>query len=93
MINYKVTINNRNFKVPQFPHCDAKVLHGPEDGCKYCNESELQGVREAWGINYTGHYDVHKSICPSEQERSLDIINKWPGNRIKYNEVDDCFGV
>jgi hypothetical protein len=42
--------------IKQFPHCDAKVLHAPSDGCVYCNaHAEWQELRKYWGIAYTGH--------------------------------------
>jgi hypothetical protein len=68
----------------RFPHCDARVLHAPEDGCIICNTYAvyLQQARRVWGINFTGHYDTDKYKCPSEALRPLDTINQWGGNRI-----------
>lgn len=64
-----------------FPHCDDLVLHRD---CEYCNEyPERQRKRAADGINFTGEYDPSKKPCPSEERRSLEIINRWPGNRAK----------
>jgi hypothetical protein len=65
---------------PTFPHCDSRVLHAPEDNCKFCNESGLQEIREQWKINFTGHYDPNKTTCPAERERPLETINRWGGN-------------
>lgn len=68
---------------PQFPHCDARVLHAPEDGCKYCNEHvEWQYLRDAWQMNFTGKREPGKILCPSEHARSLSEIEKWHGNKI-----------
>ena len=42
--------------IDQFPHCDQRILHGPEDGCEFCNRHpDWQALREAWGIAFTGH--------------------------------------
>jgi hypothetical protein len=42
--------------IAQFPHCDQRILHAPEDGCKWCNHHpEWQALRKAWGIAFTGH--------------------------------------
>ncbi len=70
----------------KFPHCDPGILHAPEDGCKWCNESGLQDLREVWKINFTGHHDPDKVTCPAERDRPLDSINKWGGNRIANPE-------
>lgn len=64
----------------QFPHCDEKIVHSPEENCKYCNESGLQEIRKAWNINFTGQHDPNKTTCPAEQRRPLNTINKWYGN-------------
>jgi hypothetical protein len=43
-------------EIAQFPHCDSRILHAPEDGCEYCNACpEWQELRKAWGIAFTGH--------------------------------------
>ena len=68
---------------PRFPHCDELVLHSPESGCKYCDMfPELQQKRIKENINFTGEGNNTKRICPAEARRSLETINKWPGNRI-----------
>jgi hypothetical protein len=65
----------------QFPHCDAKVLHAPEDGCTYCNgHPDWQELRTIWGINFTGHSEPGFIKCPAEQGRPLEIIERWHGN-------------
>ena len=82
--------------IKQFPHCDSKVLHRKNE-CVYCDiHPEWQELREAWGIAFTGHsedtvkatdystgkeYDKTLIPCPSEWDRPLDVINKWPRNR------------
>ncbi len=80
----------------QFPHCDSRVIHSQSDHCKYCDESGLQQIREMWGIAYTGHSDEEEEFydhrlgrlsrrkkipCPSERDRPVETIHKWPGNR------------
>ncbi len=66
-----------------YPHCDNRVLHAPTAGCIYCNERpEWQKLRMDWGINFTGENDPSKLPCPAETRRSLENIEKWPGNRV-----------
>ena len=65
----------------QAPHCDAKVLHSPGT-CEYCDHrADLQAVRLVWGISFTGEGSTETSTCPSQLERPLEKINRWPGNR------------
>lgn len=78
---------NEHLKIPQFPHCDARILHAPEDNCKYCNESGLQEIREAWGISFTGHHKIGQIMCPAEKSRGLSSINSWGGNIAQTPEV------
>lgn len=67
-------------QVPQFPHCDSSVLHAPGE-CEYCDGHEdWQVLRHMWGINFTGHRDPTKQICPAEARRELTTINAWQGN-------------
>ncbi|HET6372995.1 MAG TPA: hypothetical protein VFG76_06795 [Candidatus Polarisedimenticolia bacterium] len=67
--------------IRQFPHCDALVLHAP-GACPYCDRHpDWQQLRQMWGINFTGEHDSSKIACPAERRRSLDTINRWPGNR------------
>lgn len=43
-------------ELARFPHCDQRVLHGPQDGCEYCDQRpDWQALRQAWGIAFTGH--------------------------------------
>lgn len=72
--------------IRQFPHCDSRVLHAPGE-CEYCDRHpEWQELREAWGINFTGHHLVANEYgskylpCPSEANRPLSKINQWDGN-------------
>lgn len=65
----------------QFPHCDDKVLHAPGE-CQYCDhypEAQEQRIRDL--VNFTGHYAVGFALCPSEERRSLQTIEAWPGNQ------------
>lgn len=64
-----------------YPHCDSRVLHAPGE-CKYCDEyPDHQLQRRLAGVNYTGHYDPEKEICPAEQQRDIETINRWHGNK------------
>src|SRR5579859_7494579 len=84
-------------RIGQFPHCDQRVLHAPGE-CEYCDRHpEWQALRKAWGIAFTGHSNdvevytdfsgkvIRKKllVCPSEVDRSYEVINRWPGNRPK----------
>jgi len=79
--------------IEQFPHCDQRVLHAPEDNCEFCNmHPEWQELRKAWGIAFTGHsYDSDGKLfvdeynnvqmpCPAEANRGMKSINGWSGN-------------
>jgi hypothetical protein len=74
----------------EFPHCDRSVLHNPTLGCEFCNAfPERQQLREIWGINFTGENDPNKTPCPSTRYRSVEHINRWPGNRPKREDGTD----
>lgn len=65
---------------PKMPHCDQYVLHAPGE-CKYCDMyPEAQQKRVADKINFTGHHEHGKTVCPSEERRSIKIIHNWYGN-------------
>lgn len=71
----------RTAPVAAMPHCDAAVLHAPGE-CVYCDRyPEWQRHREMARINFTGHHDPDRVLCPSETRRPLENINRWPGNR------------
>lgn len=64
-----------------YPHCDPRVLHAPGK-CQFCDlHPEWQVLRQTWAINFTGEHKAGKLVCPSEQARSLDTVEAWPGNR------------
>lgn len=76
-------MTNQTAFINQFPHCDGGVLHAPGE-CEFCDHrKDLQGLREVWHINFTGHHDVDKTKCPAEKDRKLEDINLWSGNRAK----------
>jgi len=63
-----------------YPHCDSNVLHAPKE-CVYCDEHPGDQIfRALSGVNFTGHYDEEKQLCPSERVRPLETIEKWHGN-------------
>jgi hypothetical protein len=74
--------------IPQFPHCDARILHEPGD-CEYCDaHPEWQELRVVWGIAFTGHKPTgntgYKQLpCPADYNRG-DKHQGWGGNRPKY---------
>jgi hypothetical protein len=73
-----------------YPHCDARVLHAPSQ-CSICDQyaSDLQEIRQIWGVNFTGESDPNKTQCPAEAARPLETINKWGGNTAKPNEAEE----
>lgn len=70
--------------LPQFPHCDQRILHGPEEGCAFCNDfPEWQALRIAWGIAFTGWEPEGKELpCPADHARG-DNHKLWPGNVVR----------
>jgi hypothetical protein len=68
--------------IPQFPHCDARVLHAPGE-CEFCDHHpDWQALRMAWGICFTGYEpEPEKSElpCPAWFARG-DNCQKWRGN-------------
>lgn len=80
-----IKVNKHGIKVDEilsvtFPHCDPRILH-PKGQCKYCDESGLQEVREAWNINYTEEkQNENKLPCPAIEARGLDGCQQWRGN-------------
>lgn len=76
------------------PHCDAKVLHAPGE-CDICDRySGRQRVRRHYGICFTGHEpdETNPIPCPSTQTRSVETINRWPGNRPQPKAIDKFLG-
>lgn len=86
--------------IPQFPHCDSRVLHAPGE-CEYCDKHpEWQELRNMWNIAFTGHsYDKNGKPaitdeyrgpvqpCPAEAARGMESVNSWQGN-IPMNSGD-----
>ena len=66
--------------IKQFPHCDARILHGPKE-CEYCdNHKDWQALRVAWGIAFTGWTPEGKELpCPADNARG-DAHKLWVGN-------------
>jgi hypothetical protein len=64
----------------RYPHCDSYVLHAPGE-CRYCDAyPQRQAARVEAGINFTGHHDPDKEVCPAEARRPVERINLWAGN-------------
>ncbi len=87
-------------EITQTPHCDARVLHAPNE-CRYCDKHpEWQELRKIWGIAFTGHsYDKNGKPakdeygdilqpCPAEADRGMESINGWGGNVAMTPEVE-----
>lgn len=68
-------------RIPQFPHCDSRVLHAPGE-CQHCDKfSEWQALRMAWGIAFTGWEPEDKELPdPAAAARGLTNVNRWGGN-------------
>lgn len=73
--------------IPQFPHCDPRILHSPQDGCTYCNaHPEWQALRRAWGIAFTGWMPEGGELpCPADHARG-DTHKLWPGNVVRTDD-------
>lgn len=78
-------VNKPDIKVyeclPQFPHCDQRILHAPFE-CEYCDERrDWQALRVAWGIAFTGWEPEGTELpCPADYARGPQH-QLWPGNR------------
>jgi hypothetical protein len=90
--------------IKQFPHCDPRILHAPEDNCEFCNmHPEWQELRQMWGIAFTGHsYDKQGNPlpdgnggvilpCPAQYNRGMTSVNGWHGNVAFTPEVKQAF--
>ena len=76
-----------------WPHCDQRVLHAP-GVCRYCDKSpDLQEIRRAWGIAFTGQPPSDPGLpCPADAARpphSDADHRRWHGNRASH-EPSDC---
>lgn len=71
-------------RIPQFPHCDQRVLHAPGE-CVYCDKhSDWQALRAAWGIAFTGWEPEGTELpCPADHARGNATVNKWRGNQAR----------
>lgn len=74
-----------------FPHCDSRVLHHPFDKCQFCNMYPVRQLERFDNkIAFTGRWREGLELCPAEQARSLDIINRWGGNVAYTPEVAEA---
>lgn len=66
------------------PHCDTRVLHAPSE-CEYCDRyPDWQEYRCLMRIAFTGHEPQPGELpCPSTATRSLEAVNRWPGNQAR----------
>ncbi|SRR5258708_24877162 len=77
--------------IKQFPHCDSKILHKPGE-CEYCDgHPDWQELRTLWNVNFTGHYDLDKMLCPAEQYRDKSVMDQWSGNGARTKEQNDAY--
>lgn len=68
------------FKAPQFPHCDPRILHAPEE-CEFCDmHPDWQILRQYWRIAFTGYEPEEKELpCPADHSRG-ENHKLWHGN-------------
>lgn len=73
-------LQNTSTMVPQFPHCDARILHAPGE-CKYCDaHPDWQYLRQVWNISFTGYTPEGVELpCPADYARG-EAHAKWGGN-------------
>lgn len=66
--------------IPQFPHCDQRILHAPGE-CQFCDKHpDWQALRVAWGIAFTGWLPDGKELpCPADYARG-NTHTLWSGN-------------
>ena len=68
-------------EAPHYPHCDPRVLHAPGE-CEFCDLHPVaQTNRTTAGVNFTGHSDPLKLLCPADVARGFKRAHDWPGNR------------
>ena len=65
------------------PHCGARVLHAPTDGCQACDaRPDWQALRTIWEVAFTGHTPAGPlTPCPSDAARGTAGAHVWYGNR------------
>jgi hypothetical protein len=68
------------YEIGQFPHCDQRILHAPSE-CEFCDKYQMwQGLRQAWGIAFTGYIPEGTELpCPADHARG-EAHAKWPGS-------------
>ena len=70
-------------QVPDFPHCDARVLHAP-GLCTWCDlYPAWQAKRIEMGAAFTGDQPEGYTPLlkdPATMYRSLESIERWEGN-------------
>jgi hypothetical protein len=73
-------IKNIDSTIPQFPHCDARILHAPGE-CAFCDKHpDWQYLRQIWDIAFTGYTPEGTELpCPADHARG-DSHTKWRGN-------------
>lgn len=81
MFKKDTIITNVHDVIPEFPHCDQRILHAPGE-CEFCDiHSDWQALRWAWGIAFTGWEPEGTELpCPADHARG-DGHKLWPGNR------------
>ena len=74
----------------RFPHCDARILHLPEE-CDYCKDATLlQEEREQLDVSNSGHQN-RGWPCPVEKVRSLKTAHQWHGNAPRHEGDPDPY--
>jgi hypothetical protein len=78
-----IKVEHLIFKIPQFPHCDPRILHAPNE-CEFCDmHKEWQYLRQMWSIAFTGYTPEEMELpCPADHARG-DNHKLWGGNTAK----------
>lgn len=78
------------FNRPQFPHCDPRILHAPNE-CEFCDmHPDWQELRIIWSIAFTGYEPEEKELpCPADYARG-DNHKLWHGNVAKPSTPGGC---
>lgn len=77
--------------IPQFPHCDSRVLHAPGE-CTFCDvHPDWQALRLAWGICFTGYVPDGKEL-PDPATHARGNPSVWPGNRPRPDVTEAHIG-
>lgn len=77
----KIKPRATSIDIPQFPHCDPRILHAPGE-CQFCDaHPEWQALRGAWGVAFTGYEPEGTELPDPATHARGDNAQKWRGNK------------